>query len=160
MLPFDDVSEDGNLPYLTEEIQFILDCTDRFRIKALIHFLASVGARPTAIIDPVLRIKHIKKIKDCIAVKIYDGSREGYWAFLTPESAQALNRYHKARKLNGEIFTDETPVFANENNTRLTKGESITTFTARDIMYRILKKSGISRTKTDNRLDKAAIYGF
>lgn len=160
MLPDDKETSGGKLPYLTEEIQSMLDSTDRFRIKALIHFLASTGSRPAAITDPVLRMKHLKKIEDCLAIKIYDGSREGYWTFLTPEAVNIMEQYHKSRKLNGEEFNDETPIFSNENNTHSSRGGPISTATARTIMYRILAKANVSRTKKGQRFDKAAIYGF
>lgn len=160
MLPNDTTTGGGKMPYLTEEIQSMLDSTDRLRVKALIHFLASTGSRPAAITDPVLRMKHLRKIEDCLAVKIYDGSLEGYWAFLTPEAVSMLDRYHKSRRLNGEKFTDETPIFANTNNSRSSKGGPISTATARTIMYRILEKAEVARTKNGKRFDKAAIYGF
>ena len=160
MLPDDGTTEGGNLPYTTEEIHAMLDSTDRLRVKALIHFLASTGSRPAGITDPVLRMKHLKKIEDCVAIKIYDGSKEGYWSFLTPEAVTMLRKYHNSRKLSGEKFTDETPVFSNINNSRNSKGGPISTATARDVIYRVLRKSQIERTKNGKRFDKAAIYGF
>ncbi len=160
MLPDDGLTEGGNMPYTTEEIHSMLESTDRLRVKALIHFLASTGSRPAGITYPVLRMKHLKKIEDCIAIKIYDNSKEGYWAFLTPEAVAVVKKYHNSRKQSGEKFTDETPVFSNINNSRNSKGGPISTATARDIMYRILDKSQIERTKTGKRFDKAAIYGF
>ena len=97
MIPFDNTIEGGKMPYTTDEVYSMINSTDRLRIKALIHFMASTGSRPAAITDPVLRIKHLKEIEDCLAIKIYDGSREGYWAFLTPEAIDALKQYHKSR---------------------------------------------------------------
>ena len=57
----------------------MLSTITKLRTKALIHFLASTGARPAVIVDPILRIKHLEDMpQDCKTVKIYDGSREGY----------------------------------------------------------------------------------
>ena len=86
---------------------------------ALILFLSSTGMRPGGLTDPVLRIKHLQYMtnpigwtntKYCYAVKIYDGSRQHYWGFLTPETTIALDKYFAWRKnTRHEEFTDETP---------------------------------------------------
>ncbi len=47
--------------YTTKEVREILSGTTSFRNKALIHFLASTGAR-IGVFDHELSIKHIKKI--------------------------------------------------------------------------------------------------
>jgi len=118
----------GQTPITTDEIQMMLNSTMHLREKAFIHFLASTGIRPAAIVDPVLRISHLvympnpdnpsRESKWCYAVRIYDDSDdEGYWAFLTPESTIALDRYFGWRKnIRHEEFDDETPIFAQVRN--------------------------------------------
>jgi len=160
MLPQDAEIEAGKVPYTTEEISDMLEATDRLRSKALIHYFASTGSRPASITDPILRMKHLDNIEDCIAVRIYDGYREGYWGFLTPEASSAMNAYHAARRRNGEVFDDETPVFSNTHDGNGTKGEAINTQTVREILYRIMKNAQIERKKIGKRFDKAAVYGF
>jgi len=92
LIPSDDYVSGGDKPFTTEEIQKMLKATAKLRSKALIYFLASTGARPASITDPVLRLKHLEDMpENCKAIKLYDGSRESYWAFLTPEATDALN---------------------------------------------------------------------
>lgn len=98
----DDEIPGGREPITTKEVKRMLECTKSLRIKALIHFLASTGIRPAGLVDPVLKIKHLQplpKPKDstnkkwCYAVKVYDESKEGYWAFLTPEATEAIDNF-------------------------------------------------------------------
>ena len=97
---------------------------------------------------------------DCIGIKIYDESKSGYWAFLTPEATKSLNQYIQSRKINGEIIDGESPVFINTSDSHGTRGRPITVRSVREIMYRIIKKAGIQRTRIGPRYDKAAIYAF
>ena len=162
LLPSSDYVQGGGTPFTTEEIQRMLKSTTRLRSKALVHYFASTGARPASITDPVLRLKHIEEMsQDCKAVRIYDGSKDGYWAFLTPEASQALDHYLKSRKLNGENLTQESPVFANYNKPNPTmKNDYLSEKSVRIIMKNLIKASGIERTKDGNRFDKAPVYGF
>jgi len=74
-----------------------------------------------ALVDPVLKIKHLRSMPNlnnpinqphyCYAVKVYDESKEGYWAFLTPEARKIIDRYLNGRKLAGEKLGDESPLF-------------------------------------------------
>jgi len=161
MLPEDDIPQGGMEPFTTEDIRNMLDVSDKLRTKALIHFWASTGARPASLVDPVLKIKHLTKEKlGCQAVKIYDGSKEGYYAFLTPEASKSLNNYLNSRKRNGEKLDDDSPIFTNSSDTHGTKGEPINMRAVREILYRILKKAAVERKKVGKRYDKAAVYGF
>jgi len=119
----DDMEPGGKMPISTEEIKTILEYAKHPRDKALVHFLASTGARPAGLHDPILRMKHLTYMPNpnnpnneqhwCYAVKIYDESKEGYWTFLTPEATVSLNRYFGWRKyIRKEEFNDETPIFA------------------------------------------------
>ena len=145
----------GELPFTTDEVDRMIKSTKKLRSKALIHLLASTGIRPGAIADPVLRIKHLVEMPhDCMAIHIYDESKEGYWAFLTPEAKKALNDYLNSRRLNGETITEESPLFAIENN------EYMTADGLRLVLMGVLKAAGIARVKTGNRYDKALSYGF
>jgi len=161
MLPADDEVLGGGIPFTNDDISRMLSVTDKPRSKAIIHFLASTGIRPGGIVDPVLRIKHLVDMpNNCISIRIYDGSKDGYWAFLTPEASKALKNYHQSRKINGEIFNDESPVFTNVSDIRKSKGGPISSRSVRELLYRILDTTGIEREKVGKRYDKAVIYGF
>ena len=151
----------GGLPYTDDELLRMKKCARKPRDVFMIDYFASTGTRPASIVDPVLRIKHVVNMShDCKAVKIYDGSKEGYWAFFTPETARSYNDYIKSRKLNGEVITPESPVFANYSNEPRTKNQHMSTYSIREILDRLFKLALIERKKIGNRYDKAIVYGF
>ena len=161
LLPSNDQEQGGKLPYTTEEINRMLSVTIKLRSKAVIHYFASTGCRPASVEDPILRLKHLDDMPyNCKSVYVYDGSKEGYFAFLTPEAAKAMNDFFKQRKLNGEILTDESPVFSNSPNFPTTKQEHMSQSSIRQIIRDAVSKGGIERIKTGKRYDKAEIYGF
>ncbi|MDE1818888.1 MAG: site-specific integrase [Thaumarchaeota archaeon] len=150
----------GGLPYTNKDIQLMLESTKSKREIALIHFFASTGSRPQALEDPILRMKHLEEIPDtgCYAIRIYDNTKEGYWAFLTPEASDALKKYIKERKFNHETITLESPIFASVEKTAI--NPHLTVNSSYQLLHKILRKSGISREKVGNRFDKAMVYGF
>ncbi len=126
-----------------------------------IHFFASTGIRPAGIDDPILCLKHLENMPNgYFAVKIYDGSRENYWTFLTQEASKSLKHYLNSRKLNGEELGDDSPIFANSIKSNTKSQDHLSSKSARQIIFNILQNSGISRTKKGNRYDKATLYGF
>ena len=161
LLPSNNVEQGGKLPYTTEEINRMLSVTIKLRSKAIIHYFSSTGCRPAAIEDPILRLRHLADMSyNCKSVYVYDGSKEGYFVFLTPEATKALNDYFRQRKLNGEILSDESPVFVNLPNFPSTKKEHLSQSSARQIITDAISKGGIERIKKGKRYDKAEIYGF
>jgi len=162
LIPSSDYIPGGEVPFTNEEIKKMISTTTKLRTIALIHFLASTGARPGGIVDPVLKLKHIEDMPhNCKAVKLYDGSKEGYWVFLTPEAAKSLNDYLNSRKLNKEKLTDESPVFANHNkSTRKKINKHLSDKSLRLILSNLIKVAGIERKKEGKRYDKATVYGF
>jgi len=161
LLPNNDVQLGGKDPYTTEEIDRMLSVTIKLRSKAVLHFFASTGCRPAGVIDPILKMKHIEDMPhNCKSVFVYDGSKQGYYAFLTPEASKALNDYFRQRKLNGEILTDESVVFANSPKFPTTKQVHLSQSSIRQIMREANSKAGIERIKTGRRYDKAEVYAF
>lgn len=139
-----------------DALELIESCINKLE-SALLHFFLSTGTRPGGISDPVLKKKHLKKMDDdCFAIRVYDESKEGYWAFLTPEASKALNDYFNWRSFNGEQITDESALFVPLRG----KGKFVTDFSARDTVYKIIRRSNMKRVKTGNRYDKAVIYMF
>lgn len=148
----------GSMPYENIDIQKMLIATNKKRDIVLIHFFASTGTRPQALEDPVLKMKHLIEIEDCYAIRIYDNSKEGYWCFLTPEARITLDDYIKSRKLNNERISEESPIFASIEKTATYP--HLTVNSAYQILFKLLKNSGISREKVGNRFNKAMVYGF
>ena len=161
LLPGNDNELGGKLPYTTKEINKMLDVATKLRSKAIIHFFASTGCRPSCLDDPILRLKHIETMPfGCKSVYVYDGSKESYYAFLTPEASKSLESYFNQRKLNGEKLTNESCVFANVSNFPTTIHENISQNSTRQIIKDVIFKAGIERKLNGHRYDKAIIYGF
>ena len=160
MLPDSDYLPAGDMPFTTEDLWQMKQAAKRPRDIAVIDFLASTGVRPGSISDPVLRLKHRKEMpKKCMAVRVYDDSREGYWAFLTPEAAQSMRRYLASRTRNGEVLDNESVLFKNYENPNK-KNDWLDANSIRQMLTSIIKHAGIERKKTKNRYDKAIVYGF
>ena len=165
----DELEPGGRLPITTEEVKIILDSAKHPRDKALVHFIASTGVRPAGLHDPILRMKHLiympnpnnpsKEQHWCYAIKIYDESKEGYWAFLTPEATIHLDRYFGWRKhIRKEEFNEETPVFSNVSE--YAKEKHLGIHGMKQIIRNLIKRSNIQRIKKGNRYDKAQNYMF
>ena len=165
----DDVEAGGKTPITTEEVRTMLESAKHPRDKALIHFIASTGARPGGLHDPILRIKHLVYMPNpnnphsenhwCYAVKIYDESKEGYWSFLTPEATIVLDRYFGWRKhIRHEEFDDETPIFANFS--KLSRVDYLGVDGMKQIIRNLINRSSLKRIKKGNRYDKAQNYMF
>jgi len=162
LIPSSDYIPDGDQPYTTDDIKKMLDSSAKPRTKALIHFLASTGIRPTAIEEPVLRVKDLVDMPlGCKAIQIYKDSRQRYWAFITPEAVNALKNYHGSRRLNGEQLTGDSPVFATtQKNIHGKKNEFLSSKSVRQKISAVTAAAGISRRDENQRIIKAVIYGF
>ena len=142
--------------YTAKEIKNLLSCAKSPRNKAIIHFLASTGAR-IGVFEHDLLVGHTRIMPNgCMAVLLYAGHVEEYWAFLTPQASRALKRYHDHRRKNGEIFCESTPVFVASDNTSRQLGWS----GARSVIYRTISKSSITRHKQGSRYNVQADHGF
>ncbi|UVF62457.1 site-specific integrase [Nitrososphaeria virus YSH_922147] len=154
MLPANNKKQGGELPYTTEEIQRMLSVTYNLKTKFIIHVYSSTGGRPNALFDPMITLGDIQDMPDgCKAVLIYRGSKEEYWTFWTPETVSSFNDYLRARKVNGEYLTNESPLLEAD-------GKPMTYTAMRKIVKDVIQKAGIERTKIGKRYDKALFYGF
>ena len=154
LLPADGKKQGGERPYTTEEIKRMLEVSPKLRTKALIHFFNSTGIRPNALHDPIVKLSDLIELPDgCQTIMLYKDSKEEYWSFLTPEAVKSINNYIRSRKLNGEHFDDDSPLFEN-------KGKPIKHRAIRHILTRVINNAVIERSKKGNRYDKALVYGF
>ena len=142
--------------YTSLEIGEFLSATKTVRDSALIHFMASTGARIGAF-DHRLEMAHLRDMPNrCIAVSIYSGHVEEYWAFLTPQASDALRSYHRLRVDSGEELRDDTPIFAAGKSGYGQLGWS----GARAAVYRIISRSNVCRNKANGRYDVQINHGF
>ena len=142
--------------YTTNEIRDILYAEKNIRNKALIHFLASTGAR-VGIFDHNMSIKHMKKMPcNTYAVLFYAEDIEEYWSFLTPQASKILDKYHNLRKQKGEIFCNNTPIFGIDKTAQRQLGWN----GVRSVIYRSILKSNIIRQKQNYRYNVQVDHGF
>jgi len=103
------IKRTGYHSWTREEISKMLQCTTKLRNIAIIHFLASTGAR-VGVFEHDFKLKHIKEMPDgCKSVQLYAGFKEEYTSFLTPEAASTLDEYLAKRRKDGEVLTDNSP---------------------------------------------------
>jgi len=95
-----------------EEVKRILAYPDR-RVKPVVLVMLSSGIRIGAF--DYLNWGHIEKIEEkgqLVAgiIKVYAGTPDEYFSFITPECYQALEEYISFRKSSGEKVNNESPV--------------------------------------------------
>jgi len=149
----------GGLPIEDQELEDVYSSAKTLREKCIISVLSSLGIRPGAIIDPVIRFKHLIPIEDSYAVKIYDDSDEGYWSILIPEARKDVDRYKASRIRNGENVTDESPVLATLPSRWNAKRDYMTDDNLKEILARLIRDK-VKRKKIGNRYNKAIVYMF
>jgi len=170
LLPADDELVGGDVSFTTKELYKMKLACKKPRDQAVLEFFGSTGVRPGSLEDPILRIKHLVDMphpkhvhsvpKWCYAIKVYDESKEGYWAFLNPGARLAFDSYFASRRRNGEKLTLESPIFLNYENEPYTKNKHMSVYSVRRTLERLIKSAGIERTKVGARYDKAIVYGF
>jgi len=149
----------GFKPWTTEHIQKMLLATTSKRNRALVHFLASTGAR-IGVIDENFTMKYLEDISDgCKAVLLYPNDNEEYWAFLTPEASDALEEYQEERRKRGEILDEDSPIFRRDYSC----GKKVIPIQRSgiiSIMYRIIQNAALERTKVNHHFDTQMDHGF
>lgn len=152
----------GEKAYTDEDLRKMLENVPDARAKALIHFMASLGARPGVIIDPILIFGIIETMPlGCLVVHMYENSNEHYWGFLTPEATKALHEYRDERIRHGEKITKDSPVFRTDyNEIGQAPVKPLSENNAFQIINRVVKNARIERVKIGNRYDKALNTAF
>lgn len=103
--------------------------------------------------DPSIR-------KYCYAIQVYDGYKQGYWAFLIPEASLSIDKFFEWRELRGERLTQESPIFSTIGKTN-TKFDYLTDGNARVLLFNLIRISGLKRVKIGKaRYDKSIMYMF
>lgn len=97
--------------YTRDEVKKILDkCDERKRVIILI--LASAGPRVGALV--ALRLRNLEKRDNIYKITFYEGSKERYVSFCTPECAAAIDSYLQYRKNYGEKLTPNSLLIRNQ----------------------------------------------
>jgi len=97
--------------YRLEEIGKMLEIADE-RMRAVILLLSSSGIRIGAI--PTLILGNLQENK----LVVYQGTREEYVSFITPEAKKAIDSYLDMRARYGEILNDSSPLIREQFDIR------------------------------------------
>jgi integrase len=106
--------------YEYEEIRRLLDIADE-RMRTVVLLLASTGMRIGAI--PGLRLRNIEKVEIDTAtsiykIMVYEGFKEEYITFTTPECTVAIDSYLKMRERYGEKLNTNSFVIREQFDVR------------------------------------------
>lgn len=178
----------GKTPASDDDVFNMINANPLTRNKLIIHYAASTGSRPGSIIDPPLKFKHLIPLPDigglgkfdfdpendpeldiykyaseryCYAIKIYDGSNEGYWAFLIPDASDIMDEYRDERTLNGEKITNESYIFVTFVDSHQVKYEFVTNDNLNHIIQKSIKDAKVQRHHVyKNLFNKSQNYMF
>ena len=151
------VKKSGYGAYSREDIQSMLENTNKKRTKAIIHVLASTGCRAGALTG--LKMKDIEDYENCKSILFYADDKEEYYGFLTPEASKALGDYFEERMQNNERFTPETPVFRESYQLASLPARHLSLQLLTQIIEATLKS--IKRVRTPNgRYTVQLIHGY
>lgn len=98
--------------YEHEEIQKLLNFADE-RMRAVILILASTGMRIGALTE--LKKRDVQGNK----ITVYDGYKEEYFAFVSPECKDAIDSYLDMRQRYGEKLNDDSPLIREQFDVRV-----------------------------------------
>jgi len=176
------VKRTGYKAWTSKQIELMIENTSSIRNKAVIHFQASTGAR-LGVHDHPLLMKHLVKMYwnefECYAVIIYADSEESieekdtrdkidevqsgdsYWAFLTPEATEILDRYFEDRKRHGENLMPSTPIFIKDDSRKMIDSSQLTDENVKSIVFNIVYRvPELQRKKNGRRYDIQINHGM
>ncbi len=147
----------GGKAWETENIKRMLESTTSLRNRAIIHLLASTGCRKGAVIG--LKIRNVSEMPEgCKAILFYEGSKEEYTGFLTPEATKVLDLYLQERAGDGELLKPDSPLFRNKYSLGIGKVKPISYAGLKGMMGEIIGKI---RGKGDgSRREISSFHGF
>jgi site-specific recombinase XerD len=76
--------------YTNEEISRLLEVSDE-RMRVIILLLTSSGMRIGTI--PFIRLRNVENVENLAKITVYEGTREEYFCFITPECRKAFDNY-------------------------------------------------------------------
>ncbi len=153
------IKKSGFEAWTTKDIQKMLLVCNTKRQRAIILFLATTGVRLGVL--PDLRMKHIKtKEEQYKKVTVYEGAKEEYVTFLTPEATKALDEYLDERRKDGETISDSSYIFRKRYQVGRGKPHNMSNNSLADIISRIIRNSGLIREKDGKRFNVQINHGF
>lgn len=168
----DEKKKNKNQGYTSEQIHKLLDVCDE-RTKAIILIYCSSGIRLAAL--PALKIGDLKIIfnleSKLYQITVYQGYKEEYITFCTPECAKVIFSYFQYRERCGEIIKPEAPVIREQfdvsDSFRVKHPKHVSLQTISKILRLKIIQSGLrnvehvgDKTGSKNRKDIPLIHGF
>jgi integrase len=151
--------------YTHQEISKILQVSD-LRMKVIILLMASTGMRIGALHS--LKMRNLEKINDIYKITVYEGAKESYFTFTTPECTSFIDSYLEFREINGEkidkdsfLIRDQFDITDIEQIRNKSKGIALNTL--RSIINTVLIKAGVrtvDHISRHNRKEVARAHGF
>ena len=149
----------GRRAYTTEQVRKILEFTPDLRNKAIIHFVAASGVRIGAL--PELQIRSVDDMPGgCKSIIIYEGEKEEYVTFLTPEASKALDEYLARRQKDGEFLKPESPLFRAKYAIGIAKARHLKKVSFQGMIDRALRRAGLRFGRDGIRRDIQLDHGF
>jgi integrase/recombinase XerD len=131
--------------YTHSEISRILNVSD-MRMKVMVLLMATAGLRIGAL--PQLRLRNLVKNDSIYKITVYEGYKEEYYTFCTPECASYIDSYFEYRKQNGEklekdsfLIRDQFDITDLEQIRNKSKG--LTVGSLEGILGTVLLKAGL-----------------
>ena len=142
----EDMKVTRDRPYTHEEIKRLLEkCAERERVVILL--MTSTGMREGAI--HTLKMRNLTKIEkyNIYQIIVYEGAKEEYITFCTPECTKAINDYLDYRKRYREKITKNSPLireqFDKNDPFACTTPKSISAKLISYIIYRAIYDAGL-----------------
>ena len=149
----------GRKAYTTEQVRKILEFTPDLRNKAIIHFVAASGVRIGAL--PELQIRSVDDMPGgCKSIIIYEGEKEEYVTFLTPEASKVLDEYLARRQKDGEFLKPESPLFRTKYAIAIAKARPLKKISFQGMIDRALRRAGLRFGRDGIRRDIQLDHGF
>ena len=149
----------GSKAYTTEQVRKILEFTPDLRNKAIIHFVAASGVRIGAL--PELQIRSVDDMPGgCKSIIIYEGEKEEYVTFLTPEASKVLDEYLTRRQKDGEFLKPESPLFRAKYAIGIAKARYLKKVSFQGMIDRALRRAGLRFGRDGIRRDIQLDHGF
>ena len=139
--------------YTHEEIHRLLDIADE-RMRAVVLLLASTGMRVGAI--PDLRLRNLDRIEstnesnypgEIYKITVYEGFKDEYITFTTPESSRAIDEYLNMRSRYGEKLTQDCFLIREQFDVRdqfaISKSQQIKPQTISKKLIDLAERSGL-----------------
>jgi integrase len=169
----DERKKNKNAAYTTEQIHKLLDVCDE-RIRAVILLFCSTGMRLAAL--PALKLRDLKEYDKPARIghiTVYQGYKEEYITFCTPECLKVIDSYLQYRIRCGEQLQDDAPLIREQFNTndsfRVKNPKHVSVKTIAKILRQKAIQAGLITSNhtgnkrgalSKNRKDIPLIHGF